>query len=133
MITREFITEQPQSNEEKVLQNFKRQFPEFSQDILSMNLYCDIMKDGKIIAISDIPHSLDKVGYSLPSSWELAKDKGGRPKIYSDNRKMLTIKVAEKDINRLKTACIDKYGTDNGTMTQLINQIISDYLQENGY
>lgn len=61
------------------------------------------------------------------------ESKPGRPKVYADDRKMLTIKVSEANIERLKKACTDKYGTDNGTMTQLINQIIEDYLKANGY
>ena len=65
------------NNEQRVMELFYKQFPQFEKDreYLEINLYCDIMdkrKDkDKIIAISDLPHDLLKIGYLLPKSWKL--------------------------------------------------------------
>ena len=66
------------TNEERVFDLFFSQYPELKADrrYLAMNLYCDIMdqrkeEKEKIIAISDLPHDLLKIGYQLPTSWQL--------------------------------------------------------------
>jgi len=65
------------NNEQRTLELFIKQYPQFKNDreYLEINLYCDIMdrrkEKNKIIAISNISHDLLKVGYSLPTSWEL--------------------------------------------------------------
>ena len=66
------------TNEERIMNLFIEQYPQYKEDrdYLCMNLYCDIMDNRnpegrKIIAVSDLPHSLTQVGYLLPKSWEL--------------------------------------------------------------
>lgn len=65
------------NNEQRVMELFYKQFPQFEKDraYLEMNLYCDIMdkrkEKDKIIAVSDLPHDLLKIGYLLPSKWTL--------------------------------------------------------------
>lgn len=39
---------------------------------VTLNLFCDIIEadTGKILAISNLPHDILKVGYALPKTWE---------------------------------------------------------------
>lgn len=75
------------NNLERWLLAFKRQYPQFSNANISMNLYGDVMDlntkvrkvlpfggvvDGhEIIATSNITHDLEKVGFSVPTKWIL--------------------------------------------------------------
>lgn len=65
------------TNEQRVLEMFCKKFPQFKKDreYLELNLYCDIMdkrkEKDKIIAVSDLPHDLLKIGYMLPNDWKL--------------------------------------------------------------
>lgn len=65
------------NNEQKVKELFCKMFPQYEDDMeyLEMNIYCDIMdkrKDkDKIIAVSDLPHDLTKLGHLLPTKWTL--------------------------------------------------------------
>lgn len=65
------------TNEQRVLEMFCKKFPQFEKDreYLELNLYCDIMdkrkEKDKIIAVSDLPHDLLKIGYMLPNDWKL--------------------------------------------------------------
>lgn len=72
---------------------------------------------------------------------ELTKDentgmtsKGGREKVYIDGkRKMLTINMYEKDIERLKEATKEEYGRASGHLTEMINKIVLAYLDKKGF
>ena len=65
------------TNEQRVLDMFCKMFPKFEKDrqYLEINLYCDIIdkrkEKDKIIAVSDLPHDLLKIGYMLPNDWKL--------------------------------------------------------------
>ena len=66
------------TNEERQIEKFLKQYPQFEsdRDYLELNLYCDIMdkrkpEDHKIIAVSNLPHDLLKVGYMLADKWTL--------------------------------------------------------------
>lgn len=65
------------TNAQRVLEMFCKKFPQFEKDreYLELNLYCDIMdkrkEKDKIIAVSDLPHDLLKIGYMLPNDWKL--------------------------------------------------------------
>lgn len=117
------------TNEQIVIKEFLAQYPEFEciSSKLSINLYCDIMleKDGKalIIAISDLPHDLIKVGYKLPTSWELKKK--GRP---TDAVKSHDIKVRVNDVTYAK---LRAYGeAHNKTTAETVRDAIEAFLDE---
>lgn len=68
------------TNEERMYNEFIMQYPEAEQHRynLKMNVFCDIMLERagkrKIIAISDVPHNLDKCGYKTASRWTLTNE-----------------------------------------------------------
>lgn len=63
--------------EEKMYEQFVALYPEYKKakeaGLLHMNVYCDIMistgSKNKIIARSDVPHDLRKVGMKLLTTW----------------------------------------------------------------
>lgn len=76
------------TNGEKWIINFKKQFPEFEQANISINLFGDIMdldtktvkrlplggtvEGHEIIAVSNLAHNLDKLKqYDIPTQWTL--------------------------------------------------------------
>lgn len=76
------------TNFEIWLRAFRRQFPQFSNADITMNLYGDIMdlnartrkltpfgfiEGYEIVATSNISHDLEKVGFSVPTSWTLTE------------------------------------------------------------
>lgn len=38
---------------------------------VTLNIYCDVMEvdTKKLLAVSDLPHDLDKIGNALPTGW----------------------------------------------------------------
>lgn len=65
------------NNEEWQLAKFIVKHPEYSDEYkagnLSLNLFCDILRKNprEVIAVSDLPHNLDLVGYKLANNWEI--------------------------------------------------------------
>lgn len=47
----------------KIFQNGKER-------ILGINLYGDILEDGKIIAKADLPHDINLIGNRTPQTWQ---------------------------------------------------------------
>lgn len=117
------------TNEEKVLKKFLSQFPDYQEKAseLKMNIYCDIMleSDGKtqIIAVSDLPHELMKVGYQLPESWELKKM--GRP---TDSVKNHDIKVRVDDVTYHKILWYSEENSIN--IAETIRRAVNEFLKD---
>ena len=65
------------NNQEWQLKKFIMKHPEYCDEYasgnLSINLYCDIMRNtpSEIIAVSDLPHSLMQLRTQLAKSWKI--------------------------------------------------------------
>lgn len=65
--------------EERMYEQLVELYPEYRKakesGLLHMNVFCDIMivtgSKNRIIARSDVPHDLRKVGMKLPTTWVL--------------------------------------------------------------
>lgn len=71
------------TNEQRALNLFYRQFPQYEQErgILRLNIFWDVIDPRKpekqrVIAKSDCKHDLSVMRYDFPSKWELLEDPG---------------------------------------------------------
>ena len=77
IITKGSKGEQNMNNQEWQLKKFIMKHPEYCDEYasgnLSINLYCDIMRNtpSEIIAVSDLPHSLMQLRTQLAKSWKI--------------------------------------------------------------
>lgn len=69
---------QAMTNEERALQLFYNQYPQFKQDraALRLNIFGDVIdprrpEGSRVIAKSDCKHDLSVMRYDLPTTWEI--------------------------------------------------------------
>ena len=55
------------------INRFKILYPEYKDKELDLNLYCDILEDGKVIAVSDLPHDITALNNRLATNWKVVK------------------------------------------------------------
>lgn len=67
------------TNYERQLKKFVLQHPEYAGELesgnLGMNVFCDILRrePKAIIAESNLPHDLDRIGMRLATSWRVTE------------------------------------------------------------
>ena len=55
------------------INRFISQHPEYKGQDLDLNIYCDILQDGEIIATSNLPHDLTGIKGQVATYWTIEK------------------------------------------------------------
>lgn len=65
------------TNYDSQIRAFIKQYPKYAEaKNLDINLYCDIMQNGNIIAESNLPHDIEKVESRMATSWTICDKEG---------------------------------------------------------